>query len=67
MSKSEKKEKEGRPFEREEFPVINPSFIPEPGYDNIDNLPSGGEYPSYQEPIPIDKPAEIGENGIKEF
>ncbi|SHO53834.1 hypothetical protein [Anaerocolumna xylanovorans] len=67
MSEFDKKEESGMPSKREEFPVINPSFIPEPGYDNIDNIPKGEEYPSYQDPIPIDKPTEIGGNSIKEF
>ncbi len=52
---------------KEEFPVINPSFVPEPGIDSVENSPKGEECPHYSEPLPIDKPTEIGGNSIKEF
>ncbi len=67
MSKMNKSDESKIPYMKEEFPVISPSFIPEPGYDNIDNIPDGDEYPSYQEPLPIDKPSEFGDNNVKEF
>lgn len=67
MSVINRAEESGKPFEREELPVINPSFIPEPGYDSIGDTHGREEYPSYQEPVPIDKPSEIGENSVKEF
>ncbi len=51
----------------EEVPVIDPSFIPEPGLDGVENTPGREECPHYSEPLPIDKPTEIGGNGIKEF